>query len=128
MAMSGDSYNVYNAVYAVAQALHEMLLHQSELQTMGNRKGTVPSLAQLHPFLKKIQFHNPAGDQVVLHDERKLEPEFDLVNIWNFPEGLELKVKVGKFSPYTLQGHQLSLSEDMVEWAMGSTEVCWITL
>ncbi|XP_048214635.1 vomeronasal type-2 receptor 116-like [Perognathus longimembris pacificus] len=122
MTMSADSYNVYNTVYSVAQALHEMLLHQTEVQTMEKRKWAVLSPAKLHPFLKNIQFHNPAGDQVFLHDEKKLEPEFDIVNIWNFPEGLELKVKVGKFSPYTLRGHQLSLSEDMVQWAIGTTE------
>ncbi|XP_048201831.1 vomeronasal type-2 receptor 116-like [Perognathus longimembris pacificus] len=120
--MSADSYNVYNTVYAVAQALHEMLHHQTEVQTMETRKWAVPSPTKLHPFLKNMQFNNPAGDQVFLHDEKKLEPEFDIVNIWNFPEGLELKVKVGKFSPYTLQGHQLFLSEDMVQWAIGTTE------
>ncbi|XP_048223569.1 vomeronasal type-2 receptor 116-like [Perognathus longimembris pacificus] len=120
--MSGDSYNIYNSVYAVAQALHEMLFHQAEVQTMGNRKETVPSPAQLHPFLKNIHFHNPAGDQVILDEKRKLEADYDIMNIWNFPEGLELKLKVGKFSPCALQGQQLSLSEDMVEWAIGTTE------
>ncbi|XP_048190450.1 vomeronasal type-2 receptor 116-like [Perognathus longimembris pacificus] len=122
MTMSGDSYNIYNAVYAVAQALHEMLLHQAEVQTMGNRKEAVPSPAQLHPFLKNIHFHNPAGDQVILDEKRKLEAEYDIMNIWNFPEGLELKLKVGKFSPCALQGQQLSLSEDMIKWAIGTTE------
>ncbi|XP_069859382.1 vomeronasal type-2 receptor 116-like [Dipodomys merriami] len=120
--MSGDSYNIYNTVYAVAQVLHEMLLHQTEVQTIGNRKWAVPSPAQLHPFLKNIQFYNPAGDQVILDEKRKLEPEYDILNIWNFPEGLQLEVKVGKFSPYALHGNQLSLSEDMVEWAIGTTE------
>ncbi|XP_048187284.1 vomeronasal type-2 receptor 116-like, partial [Perognathus longimembris pacificus] len=122
MTMSEDSYNIYNAVYAVAQALHEMLLNQTEVQTMGNRKGTVPSPAQLHPFLKNTQFQNPAGDRVILEDKRKLEAEYDIVNIWNFPEGLDLEVNIGKFSPFALHDHQLSLSEDMVEWAIGTTE------
>ncbi|XP_048191052.1 vomeronasal type-2 receptor 116-like [Perognathus longimembris pacificus] len=117
--MSANSYNIYNAVYAVAQALHEMLLHQAEVQTIGNRKEPVPSPAQLHGFLKNIQFHNPAGDQVTLDEKRKLEAEYDIVNIWTFPEGLELKLKVGKFSPYA---HQLFFSEDMVDWAMGTTK------
>ncbi|XP_069867804.1 vomeronasal type-2 receptor 116-like [Dipodomys merriami] len=115
MTMSGGSYHIYNAVYAVAQALHEMLLHQTEAQTVGR---AVTSPAQLHSFLKNIQFHNPAGDQVILDDKRKLEAEYDIVNIWNFPEGLELEVKVGKFSSYA----QLSLSEDMVHWAIETTE------
>ncbi|XP_069858195.1 vomeronasal type-2 receptor 116-like [Dipodomys merriami] len=122
MSMSGDSYNIYNAVYAVAQALHELLLHQTEVQALGNRKETVPSPVQLHPLLKSIQFQNPRGDQVILDEKRKLEPDYDILNIWNFPEGLELAVKVGKFSPYAPHGNQLSLSENMVEWAIETTE------
>ncbi|XP_048196597.1 vomeronasal type-2 receptor 116-like [Perognathus longimembris pacificus] len=122
MAMSGDSYNIYNAVYAVAHALHELLLHQTEIQTIGNRKGTGIFPAQLHPFLKNIQFHSSTGDQVILDEKKKLHPEYDILNIWNFPEGLELTVKIGKFSPYSLHGNQLSLSKDMVEWSIGVTE------
>ncbi|XP_048191041.1 vomeronasal type-2 receptor 116-like [Perognathus longimembris pacificus] len=122
MTMSGDSYNIYNAAYAVAQALHEMLLHHTEIQTIGTQKETVSSPAQLHHFLKNTQFQNPAGDQVILDDKRKLEAEYDIVNIWNFPEGLDLKVKIGKFSPFALHDHQLSLSEDIIEWAIGTTE------
>ncbi|XP_048223636.1 vomeronasal type-2 receptor 116-like [Perognathus longimembris pacificus] len=77
---------------------------------------------KLHPFLKNIKFQNPAGDQVILDDKSKLEAGYDIVNIWNFPEGLDLQVKIGKFSPFALHDHQLSLSEDMVEWAIGTTE------
>ncbi|XP_048193364.1 vomeronasal type-2 receptor 116-like [Perognathus longimembris pacificus] len=122
MTMSAESYNIYNAVYAVAHALHEMLLHQTEVQTIENRKETVPSPAQLHPFLKNTQFQNAAGDQVILDNKRKLEAEYDIVNTWNIPQGLDLKVKIGQFSPFALHDHQLSLSEDLVEWAIETTE------
>ncbi|XP_012891903.1 PREDICTED: vomeronasal type-2 receptor 116-like [Dipodomys ordii] len=122
LAMSEESYNIYNAVYAVAQALHEMLLLETEEPRMSNGRWRVPSPAQLHPFLRNIQFYNPAGDQVVLDEERKLEAEYDILNIWNFPEGLEFKVKIGKFCPYAPHGHQLSISNDMIEWDIGTTE------
>ncbi|KAM4815296.1 vomeronasal type-2 receptor 116-like [Thomomys bottae] len=79
MTMSADSYTIYNTVYAVAQALHEMLLHQTEVQTTGKREGTVSFTEQLHPFLKNIQFYNPAGDQVILDEKKKLEPEYGAV-------------------------------------------------
>ncbi|XP_012891438.1 PREDICTED: vomeronasal type-2 receptor 116-like [Dipodomys ordii] len=118
MTMSVDSYNIYNAVYAVAQALHEILLQQTEVQTMGNRK-ELPSSTQLHTFLKNNQFYSPIGNQVIWDKQRKLEPVYDILNIWNFPEGLELEVKVGKFAPH---GNQLSLSEDMLEWSIETTE------
>ena len=80
-------------------------------------------LFKLHPFLKNMQFTNPAGEQVNLDEKMKLNAEYDILNYWNFPEGLQLKVKAGQFSPYGPRGKQLSLSEDMIEWATGITEV-----
>jgi hypothetical protein len=76
--------------------------------------------------MKSIQFNNPAGDQVILDEKRKLEAEYDILNFWNFPEGLRHKVKVGKFSPYGLHGQQLSLHEDLIEWNSRTLEVGWI--
>ncbi|XP_042544045.1 vomeronasal type-2 receptor 116-like [Dipodomys spectabilis] len=122
MVVLEESYNIYNAVYAVAQALHEMLAAHAETQAVGNGTHLVFSPSQLHPFLKNIHFNNPAGDQVILDEPKKLEAEYDIVNLWNFPEGLRQAVKVGKFSAYEPPGHQLSLSEDMIEWPEPFTE------
>ncbi|KFO25929.1 Vomeronasal type-2 receptor 26 [Fukomys damarensis] len=123
-AMSEESYNVYNAVYAVAHALQEMLLQQVQMQPVGRGEQMSFSSWQLHPFLKNVHFNNPAGDQVKLDDRRKPDAQYDIVNLWNFPEGLRLKVKVGNFSPHAPQGQRLSLSEDLIEWAMEIPEVC----
>ena len=73
-----------------------------------------------------MEFTNHAGEQVNLNEKMKLNAEYDILNYWNFPEGLELKVKVGQFSPYGPLGQQLSLSEDMIEWVTGITEVSWV--
>ncbi|KAM5187455.1 vomeronasal type-2 receptor 116-like [Callospermophilus lateralis] len=122
MAVSDGSYNIYNAVYAVAHTLHEMLLQQVDGQPMKNGKEPVFSPWQLHPFLKNIKFNNPAGDPVSMNQKGQLDREYDILNFWNFPEGLGLKVKVGTFSAYLPQGQQLSLSEDKIEWATGDRQ------
>ncbi|XP_048203456.1 vomeronasal type-2 receptor 116-like [Perognathus longimembris pacificus] len=122
MVMLEESYNIYNAVYAVAQALHEMVIDRVEAQALGNGKKLDFSPSQLHPFLKNIHFKNPAGDQVILNEPKKLVAEYDIVNFLNFPEGLRQVVKVGKFSSYEPLDHQLSLSEDMIEWPTLFTE------
>jgi hypothetical protein len=36
--------------------------------------------------LKKTHFNNPAGEQVVLDEKMKLEAEYDIINVWNFPK------------------------------------------
>ncbi|XP_077890931.1 vomeronasal type-2 receptor 116-like isoform X2 [Ictidomys tridecemlineatus] len=122
MAVRDGSYNIYNAVYAVAHTLHEMLLQQADGQPAKNGKGPVFSPWQLHPFLKNIKFNNPAGDPVSMNQKGQLDRQYDILNFWNFPEGLGLKMKVGTFSPYLPQGQQLSLSEDKIEWATGDRQ------
>ncbi|KAM5237906.1 uncharacterized protein ACOB6Z_012483 [Ctenodactylus gundi] len=122
MTMSDESYNVYSAVYAVAHALHEMLLQHVQMQSVENQEAMVFSPWQLHPVLKNIQFNNPAGDQVNLDDKKKLDAEYDILNFWNVPEGLRFWMKIGKFSSHVSHGQQLTLSEDMIEWATGILE------
>ncbi|XP_013362658.1 PREDICTED: vomeronasal type-2 receptor 116-like [Chinchilla lanigera] len=121
-AMNDRSYNIYNAVYAVAHALHAMLFEEVQRPPMRNGQVRMFHPWQLHRFLKNIQFHNPAGDQVNLDNRRKLDSEYDILNYWNFPGGLRLKGKVGTFSSHAPRGQKLTLSEDMIEWATGSTE------
>uniref|UniRef100_A0A5F9D5A0 GPCR family 3 nine cysteines domain-containing protein n=1 Tax=Oryctolagus cuniculus TaxID=9986 RepID=A0A5F9D5A0_RABIT len=57
-----------------------------------------------------------------MNHRKNLEAEYDILNFWNFPYGFGRKVKVGRFSPYVSQSEQLSLSENLIEWATGITE------
>ncbi|KAL1765246.1 vomeronasal type-2 receptor 116-like [Sigmodon hispidus] len=123
MAMSEESYNVYNAVYAVAHSLHEMMLKQVQFQTHRKEKEVMFFPWQLHPFLKNTQFINHAGDQVVLDWKRKSHAEYDILNFWNFPKGLGLNVKIGTFSPNAPEDQKLSLSYHMIQWVTGQTEI-----
>ncbi|XP_004645015.1 vomeronasal type-2 receptor 116-like [Octodon degus] len=121
-AMNDWSYNIYNAVYAVALALHAMLLEEVEIPAMRNRQVMMFPPWKLHPFLKNIQFNNPAGDHVNLDYRKKLDSKYDILNFWNFPEGLRLKVKLGTFSTHAPDGKKMTLSQDKIEWAIGITE------
>ncbi|EHB13476.1 Vomeronasal type-2 receptor 26 [Heterocephalus glaber] len=115
-AMSDRSYNAYNAVYLVAYSLQEMLLQQGEMQLMGSGDTTVFFLWQ------DLQFNSPTGEQVNLDKANKMGTKYDILNLWNFPEGVRLRVKVGGFSPHAPLGQQLSVSEEMIEWAAEITE------
>ncbi|XP_040828205.1 vomeronasal type-2 receptor 116-like, partial [Ochotona curzoniae] len=123
MTMSEGSYHIYNAVHAVAHSLHKMHEHASEVQPSGPDGTTmIPHWQEVHPFLKSLQFTNPAGDPVNLEQKRKLAAAYDILNFCNFPQGLGHTVKVGHFSPYDPPGQQLSLSEELIEWATGITQ------
>ncbi|XP_076783563.1 vomeronasal type-2 receptor 116-like [Arvicanthis niloticus] len=125
MAMSEESYNVYNAVYAVAHSLHEMILDQAQSQSHEKGKKMVFFPWKLHPFLRKTQLIYQDGDNVVLDWKRKSHVEYDILNFWNFPKGLGLNVKVGRFSPNAPKDQKLSIYSNMIQWATGLTEIPW---
>ncbi|OBS75933.1 hypothetical protein A6R68_17617, partial [Neotoma lepida] len=122
MDMTEESYNVYNSVYGVAHSLHEMNLKQVQIHP--HRNGEVNTYPwKLHPYLKNIHFKNGAGNLMVLDSKWKLDAKYDILNLWNFPDGLRQKLKVGTFSPKAPQGQELFLSDHMIQWAIGFTEL-----
>uniref|UniRef100_A0A670ZRI4 G-protein coupled receptors family 3 profile domain-containing protein n=1 Tax=Pseudonaja textilis TaxID=8673 RepID=A0A670ZRI4_PSETE len=72
MEMTGQSYSVYNAVYAVAhslQALYTLWCHRKK--TMIGKKTDLPYIQawQLHSFLQGISFNNSAGERLSLNEK-----------------------------------------------------------
>ncbi|XP_076431623.1 vomeronasal type-2 receptor 116-like [Peromyscus maniculatus bairdii] len=123
MAFSDGGYDVYNAVYAMAHALHEMLLQQVENQPINTLRELDSDCSQLHLFLKNMHFVNPAGDVINMNQKEKLQAEYGIYHISNFPHGVGFKVKIGEFKPYFPHGQQLHLYEDMIEWATGTRQM-----
>ncbi|XP_038196801.1 vomeronasal type-2 receptor 116-like [Arvicola amphibius] len=123
MAFSDESYDIYNAVYAVAHALHEMLIQQIYNPPMDNGTGHDAHCLKLYSFLRKTRFTNPVGDRVIMNQKEKLQEEYDIFQIWNLPYGLGLKVKIGEFSSHFPYGQQLHIYEDMIEQATGSRQM-----
>ncbi|XP_052616431.1 vomeronasal type-2 receptor 116-like [Peromyscus californicus insignis] len=120
MAMNADSYNTYKAVYIVAHSLHEMSLQQAQMQPFRNGQKMVFLPWQLHPFLRNIH----EGANMALEWKQKLDDDkYDILNFWNFPKGIGLKVKVGNFLPNGPQSQQLTLSEQMIQWPERYSEI-----
>uniref|UniRef100_A0A8C6A067 Vomeronasal type-2 receptor 116-like n=1 Tax=Marmota marmota marmota TaxID=9994 RepID=A0A8C6A067_MARMA len=90
MTLTDSSYFIYNAVYAVAHVLHNMLYPNT-----------------LHPFLKNVRFTNSAGDHISLGEKSSQMAQYDIHNAVNFPAGLGLLVKVGEFVPRSPLGQGL---------------------
>ncbi|XP_015266850.1 PREDICTED: vomeronasal type-2 receptor 26-like [Gekko japonicus] len=104
MSMTGHSYSIYNAVYAVAHAFHAM--HSSR----NKHKGTI------HPFLRSISFNNTAGDRISFNENGELVGRFDIINWITFPNQSFLRVKVGEMDPQAPQGREFSINETVIMW------------
>ncbi|XP_049731198.1 vomeronasal type-2 receptor 26-like [Elephas maximus indicus] len=61
MNLSDSSYLVYNAVYTVAQALHEMLLINTEMGSTGNAEGPTLLPWQVHLLQRQDLYCSPNG-------------------------------------------------------------------
>ncbi|XP_077774296.1 vomeronasal type-2 receptor 26-like [Podarcis muralis] len=119
MSMTGHSYCIYNAVYAVAHALH-MLSSTSKHRTMaeGERKKLQKNQPwQVHHFLKQVSFNNSAGDVVSFDQNRVLVAGFDIVNWVTFPNKSFVRVKVGKIHfKAPSEDQAITIKEDAIVW------------
>ncbi|XP_040589789.1 vomeronasal type-2 receptor 116-like [Mesocricetus auratus] len=122
MDMSEESYNVFNAVYAVAHSLHEMNIKQVQNYPQGIGEVNI-SPWELNHYLNNMHFKNAAGKTVVLDPESNLDTEYDIFNLWNFPHGLRQKRRIGTFYPNAPQGQEMFLSDHMIQWATGFIEL-----
>eukprot|EP00073_Rattus_norvegicus_P039987 XP_008768175.1 PREDICTED: vomeronasal type-2 receptor 116 isoform X1 [Rattus norvegicus] len=123
MSFSDYSHNIYNAVYAIAYALHEKNLQEVENQAKNNGKGENTHCLKLNSFLRKTHFTNPLGNRVIMKQREIVHEDYDIFHMWNFSQRLGIKVKIGQFSPYFPQGQQLHLYVDMTELATGSRKM-----
>ncbi|XP_044514864.1 vomeronasal type-2 receptor 26-like [Gracilinanus agilis] len=123
MTMSGLSYTIYNAVYSVAWALHEMLLVTLEKESIRDGESWAPQPWQLHSFLKNTQFNNSAGHQVFLDDTGNSEAQYDIMNFLFFPNETEALVKVGQFISNVPPGQRFTIHKEAIIWSWMDSEV-----
>ncbi|NP_001092934.1 vomeronasal 2 receptor, 8 [Rattus norvegicus] len=122
VSMSDESISIYNAVYAVAHSLHEMRLQQVQMQPYENGEEIMFFPWQVISFLLYCNV-SILIDQRSLDWRQKFNTEYDIINLWNLPNGLGRKVKVGSFSTNAPQGHQLSLTEQIIQWPEEFSEI-----
>ncbi|XP_053216426.1 vomeronasal type-2 receptor 26-like [Podarcis raffonei] len=117
MGMTGHSYNVYNAVFVVAHALHAIYSYRSKHRTMARDKMFEHQDLQpwqLHYFLEDILFNNSAGETMSFNDKREMRGGFDITNMITFPNKSIFQMKVGCVDPEALEGEAFIIHEDML--------------
>ncbi|XP_070795192.1 vomeronasal type-2 receptor 116-like [Pituophis catenifer annectens] len=115
--MSGESYNIYNAIYAVAHALHAM--HGSAVRPTMMRLGKKISNIQswkILPYLRDVQFNNSAGEEVSFSEDGWESSHYDLLN-WAFlPNQSFVPRKVGGIDPRAPSGQDFTINSDSIIW------------
>uniref|UniRef100_A0ACB8FU59 Uncharacterized protein n=1 Tax=Sphaerodactylus townsendi TaxID=933632 RepID=A0ACB8FU59_9SAUR len=102
MSMTGHSNSVYDAVYAVAYALHAMHLQRFK--------------QSLHLFLRGVSFNNSVGEKVAFNQNGELIAGFDIINWVTFPNQSFLRVKVGKIDPGAAPHKVLTIHKEAIIW------------
>ncbi|XP_015266854.1 PREDICTED: vomeronasal type-2 receptor 26-like [Gekko japonicus] len=119
MSISGHSYSIYNAAYAVAHALHTIYTSSFFLRRAEDSGKLTPLNVQpwqLHSLLQRISFNNSAREQIVLNEHGELTGGFDITNLVTFPNNTYIKVKVGIVDPQAPPGQEVTIDEDSIEW------------
>ncbi|XP_061447542.1 vomeronasal type-2 receptor 26-like [Rhineura floridana] len=119
MGMSGQSYSIYNAVYAVAHALHAMISSRSKKKAMGD--GATRNLLNIHPwqlhsFLKYVRFNNSAGEEIFFDKNGELAAGYDIINTITFTTQSIHKNHVGGINPQAPKGKQFTINRSATVW------------
>ncbi|XP_066486412.1 vomeronasal type-2 receptor 26-like [Tiliqua scincoides] len=115
MGMLGHSYSVYNAVHAVARALHAMSFSVLPHRALVEERGLKRQNQQLWQFLRIVSFNNSAGDKVSFDQNGELIAGFDIIN-WIISNQSFHRIKVGSVDPQAPPDQAFTINEDAITW------------
>ncbi|XP_075466122.1 vomeronasal type-2 receptor 26-like [Ascaphus truei] len=115
------SYSIYNAVYTLAHALHNMYFYNNE-------QGNNLSLSDVQPwelnkYLRKVRFTNSAGDEVFFDENGDLTSGFDIINWIVFPDETLVGTRVGGINTQASAEEQFILHDKIIQWGSRFTTV-----
>nr|XP_033771533.1 vomeronasal type-2 receptor 26-like [Geotrypetes seraphini] len=121
---SGDSYNVYNAVYALAHALHNMVSSRSENTKWSEESEKFFDVFpwKLNQYLKNLHFKNVLAEEIFFDENGDLVIGYDIINIITLTDGTRSNEIVGNYNPYAPTGQEFTINEEMIIWESSFTE------
>uniref|UniRef100_A0A8D2IJP7 G-protein coupled receptors family 3 profile domain-containing protein n=1 Tax=Varanus komodoensis TaxID=61221 RepID=A0A8D2IJP7_VARKO len=120
MKMTGHSYNIYSAAYAVACALHAIYETSSKHRRLAERE--ILEYQNLQQWRVSASQHILTTEVVNLQS-RKLVAEFDVTNWLMFLNGSMARVKVGSLDPQAPAGQELTLNAGKIRWHTSFNQV-----
>ncbi|XP_030050662.1 vomeronasal type-2 receptor 26-like [Microcaecilia unicolor] len=120
-----NSYNIYNAVYALAHALKDMLFSGSGKTTMWNgdhRRLSDYLPWKLHHYLKNVHFKNILGEEISFDGNGDLPIDYSIINLIFLPNGTVKYEIVGSYKPYASSGEDFTINEKIIVWEAAFTK------
>uniref|UniRef100_A0A6I8S0X8 G-protein coupled receptors family 3 profile domain-containing protein n=1 Tax=Xenopus tropicalis TaxID=8364 RepID=A0A6I8S0X8_XENTR len=120
-----SSLNVYTAVYAMAQALHN--LHQCTPGTGPFLNGSCANISSLRPwqllhYVKNVNFKTKDGGQVSFDATGNPPAVYDVVN-WRASVGGKMdQIVVGSYDLNSANGKTLNVERDSIIWSNRDTQ------
>ncbi|XP_017320710.2 extracellular calcium-sensing receptor [Ictalurus punctatus] len=116
------NYNVYKAVYAIANAIQDMLACQPGKGPFGN--GECPDTKSIRPkqllhYLKAVQFTTPVGEQVYFDENGDPAASYDIINWHLGAEGKVEFMQVGRFDAVKGPEQDFQLDLGKMFWGGG---------
>ncbi|XP_032070602.1 vomeronasal type-2 receptor 26-like [Thamnophis elegans] len=121
--MTGESHNIYTAVYAVAHALHDMQRSggRAAMMRLGKRISHIQSW-QLLAYLKNVRFNDSFGNEITISENGLGTVQYDLLN-WLFLRNQSfVPVKIGQKNPRLPSGQDFTINSGAITWARKAGE------
>ncbi|KAG8553222.1 hypothetical protein GDO81_003323 [Engystomops pustulosus] len=122
---TGMSYIVYNSVYTVAYALHEMYQEiplSERLRDRNKLKFQDLKGWKLNKYLKKVNFTNPMGQDIFFSDG-EISLVYDIYNAIYYPNLSINSIKIGSFNYHAPPGRQIVLNKSAIVWENKFTKI-----
>ncbi|XP_043914037.1 extracellular calcium-sensing receptor-like [Protopterus annectens] len=120
-----DPYSIYNTVYAVAHALHNLLSCPSSGHL--SSKGACTNLtniqsSQLLHFIKNVKFTNAASEIIFFDAAGNPPPKYDILNWQRAADGSTVFQKVGLFDYLAHEDEQIVIEDGSIKWNGGKSQ------
>ncbi|XP_064408860.1 extracellular calcium-sensing receptor-like [Latimeria chalumnae] len=120
VAESRITYNVYNAVYAVAHALHDLRVCKPGEGPFEN--GTCADIQYLEQW-QNVRFKNKLGEDIYFDAEGNAPALYDIINWHLMPDGTLKYLEVGRIDFSAPPGEDFIINSSALMWNGGQTQV-----
>uniref|UniRef100_A0ACB8EWU0 Uncharacterized protein n=1 Tax=Sphaerodactylus townsendi TaxID=933632 RepID=A0ACB8EWU0_9SAUR len=119
MRMTGHSYTIYNALYAVGHALQLIYSSGARQRLMrGRGRAELHDVQpwQVHAFLQDIVFNNSADETISFNKNRGMGARLEITNLVTFPNKSFRSVNIGRVDPNSIKGKEFLIHDEMIVW------------